>query len=206
MQFETESETESSAGAPRNSSDAAYSVGSGRYYELGRMRRSELEAVFLRGSTPALPSLAGWEFRGMNHPAWARLAGIKKFVKGFFWEGDALYGYNCPVVQDGPTLPWQTKPSDEAPRRFGFYRVEAVDPTAKDNAYLHSVLLDYGKGGNKLYDPSRGLRDYLVQVDRDNPDLYLGKAYYAVGPLRVATNFFLLERFRKAPGTIHLPG
>lgn len=207
MHFESESDPESATDAPRGTAiDGAYSVGTGRYYELGRMNRSELESVFLRGITPDLSSLAGWEFRGMNHPAWARLAGIKKFVKGFFWEDAVLYGYNCPVVQDAPTLPWQTKPSSEAPKRFGFYRVDAVDATAKDNAYLHAVLLDYGKGGNKSYDPSRNLRDYLVQVDSDNPDLYLGKAYYAVGPLRVATNFFLLERFRQAPGPVSLPG
>jgi hypothetical protein len=106
-------------------------------------------------------------------------------------------GYNCPVVQNVLDGRWHTKPSDTAPKRFGFYEVAPVDPTARDNHYLHSVLLDYGKGGNKAYDPSRGLRDYLVQVDRDNPDLYLGKAYYALGPLRVHSNFFILERFRR---------
>ena len=40
------------------------------------------------------------------------------------------------------------------------------------------------------------LRDYLVQVDPANPDLFLGKAYDALGPLRMPTNFFILERFR----------
>ncbi len=203
MNIETDSHTTASMSSP--AIDPAYSVGSARYYELGRRSRSELEVAFLRGTMPELSSLAGWEFRGMNHPAWAKLAGIKKFVKGFFWEGDALYGYNCPVVQDDLGLPWQTKPSNEAPKRFGYYQVAPVDSTAKDNAYLHSVLLDYGKGGNKNLDPSRGLRDYLVQVDPDNKDLYLGKAYYAVGPLRVATSFFLLERLRPAPGHVVRP-
>ena len=83
------------------------------------------------------------------------------------------------------------------PRRFGFYRVDPVDPTSRDNAYLHSVLLDYGKGGNKRLDPTSGLRDYLVRVDDDNDDLFLGKAYYALARARIATNFFLLERFRQ---------
>ena len=69
--------------------------------------------------------------------------------------------------------------------------------TARDNAYLHAVLLDYGRGGNKAWDPTRGLRDYLVQVDPKNDDLYLGKAYYAVGPARVTSNFFILERHRR---------
>ena len=177
-------------------------VGSGRYYELGRMSGNELETVFLRGTLPVLESLAGWEFRGMNHPAWAKLAGIKKFMKGFYWDGDELYGYNCPVIQDGIEMPWRTKPVGQEPKRFGFYRVAKVDPTAKDNAYLHSVLLNYGEGGNGSLDPSSGLRDYLVQVDENNPNLYLGKAYYAVGPLRVRSNFFLLEREREVTGPI----
>ncbi|MCA9674217.1 MAG: hypothetical protein KC464_04165, partial [Myxococcales bacterium] len=158
---------------------------------------AELEIVFRRGVTPDLDALIGWEFRGTNAPAWARVLGIKKFIKGFFrGDGDEVYGYNCPVVQNRLDEPWIARPDDAAPKRFGFYRVAPVDPTARDNQYLHAVLLDYGRGGNKATDPSRGLRDYLVQVDAGADDLFLGKAYYAIGPARVATNFFILERHR----------
>jgi hypothetical protein len=164
---------------------------------LAAMSMRQLEVVFQRGVTPNLDRLAGWEFRGTNTPAWARLAGIQKFIKGMFRDGDGgVYGYNCPVVQSGLDAPWLALPDDAAPRRFGFYRVTAVDPTARDNAYLHAVLLDYGRGGNRRLDPTRGLRDYLVQVDAADDDLFLGKAYYALGPLRVATSFFVLERHR----------
>jgi len=157
--------------------------------------RAHLEQVFLDGATPSVDALVGWEFRGINHPAWARTVGIKKFVKGFYRHEDGrTMGYNCPVVQNVLDGRWHTKPSDTAPTRFGFYEVARVDPTARDNSYLHAVLLDYG--GNAFYDPTRGLRDYLVSVGGD-PDLYLGKAYYAVGPARVYTNFFILERFRR---------
>ncbi len=168
-----------------------------RYYTLGNLSMKALETVFLRGTMPDLDKLVGWEFRGMNTPKWAKLAGIKKFIKGFYLRDGDLYGYNCPVVQNGVKAPWIAKPDDDNPKRFGFYRVAPVDPTSRDNQYLHAVLLDYGKGGNKRLDPTSGLRDYLVQVDADNDDLYLGKAYYAVGPARIATNFFLLERHRK---------
>ena len=51
-------------------------------------------------------------------------------------------------------------------------------------------------GGNPALDPTQVLRDYVVQVDPKNPDLFLGKAYGAFGPLRIPTNFFILERFR----------
>jgi hypothetical protein len=172
-----------------------------RVLELERTSPRDLETIFVRGTTPDLDDLVDWQFRGVNAPDWARLAGIKKFVKGFYRD-DAragVYGYNCPVVQDGLARPWTTLPDDNAPKRFGFYRVAAVDPSSRDNAYLHAVLLDYGKGGNKLWDPSRGLRDYLVQIDPGDRDRYLGKAYYALGPLRVATSFFILERHRRAP-------
>ena len=105
-------------------------------------------------------------------------------------------GYNIPVARNALDGRWHLKPSDSEPKRFGFFEVAPVDPTARDNEYLHAVLLDYGKGGNAKLDPTAGLRDYLVQVDANNPDLYLGKAYYAVGPARLATNFFILERHR----------
>jgi hypothetical protein len=61
---------------------------------------------------------------------------------------------------------------------------------------LHALLLDYSRADNPTYAPERGLRDYLVQLEAESPDLYLGKAYYALGPLRIAISFFLLERWR----------
>jgi hypothetical protein len=159
--------------------------------------RAELERTFVRGATPDLDQLVGWEFRGINQPAWARVAGIKKFIKGFFRTEDGrVMGYNCPVEQNVLDGRWRAKPDDAAPKRFGFYEVVTVDPTRRDNAYLHAVLLDYGRGGNHRLDPTNGLRDYLVQVD-DNPDLFLGAAYYALGPARLRTNFFILERHRR---------
>ena len=168
---------------------------------LARLSPSELERAFLRGVTPDAEALVGWEFRGHNTPPWFRLLGIRKFVKGFYADGDGgVWGYNSPVVQDGVDRPWRLKPSDDLPKRFGFYTVRPVDAAAKDNLYLHALLLDYGKGGNPTFDPSAGLRDYLVQVDRDDPDLLLGKAYYALGPLRVPTfSFFVLDRHRPGP-------
>ena len=166
-----------------------------RVLELEAMNNAQLEKVFLQGSMPNLAALVGWEFRGMNVPGWARLAGIKKFVKGFFNAGGGIVmGYNCPVAQNGLSETWNLQPSTFAPKRFGFYQVAPVDAASKENKYLHSVLLHYGRGGNPKFDPSAGLRDYVIQVDADNPDLYLGKAFYAVGPARIATNFFILER------------
>ena len=149
---------------------------------------------------PDPESLVGWEFRGinrmmLNQVPWANLVGIKKFLKGFFRAEDGrVMGYNSPVdsknALDGR---WNI-----TEKRFGFYEVYPVDATARDNEYLHALLLDYGKGGNKPYDITSGLRDYLIQVDPANPDLLLGKAYFAIGPARIGgLNYFILERHRR---------
>jgi hypothetical protein len=161
-----------------------------------------LERVFQRGKMPELDQLVGWEFRGINHLPLNALnlayaVGIKKFMKGFYrGEDGRVMGYNIPVKMNALDGRWHLKPSDTEPKRFGFFEVAPVDPTARDNEYLHSLLFDYGKGGNPKGDPSNGLRDYLVQVDPANPDLYLGKAYFAIGPARLAMSFFILERHR----------
>ena len=171
---------------------------------LERATWHDLETTFQRGTMPDLDGLVGWEFRGINRlplndlPL-ATIVGIKKFAKGFFRAEDGrVMGYNCPVVQNVLDGRWHTKPSDALPKRFGFYAVYPVDATSCDNNYLHAILLDYGKGGNARLDPARGLRDYVVQVEPRNPDLLLGKAYYAIGPGRIGgLNFFILERWRK---------
>ena len=171
---------------------------------LVRAPWAELERAFLRGVTPSIDALVGWQFRGTNRmPAAplpiARALGIRKFVKGMRRADDGrAIGYNCPVVQNAIDARWHLRPTDAAPRRFGFYAVTPVDPTSRDNRHLHAVLLDYGQGGNAAWDPTAGLRDYLVQVDAANPDLFLGFATYALGPARVPLNYFVLERFRPA--------
>jgi hypothetical protein len=185
----------SSKSAPTYQPSALPSVAA---LELEQTSMQGLEKVFMRGHLPNLDALVGWEFRGINHMPlnnlvpFAELTGIKKFVKGFFRTEDGrVMGYNRAVKRNA--LDGRFDISDV---RYGFYEVAPVDATAKDNKYLHSVLLDYGKGGNKVYDPTSLLRDYVVQVDKNNPDLFLGKAYGAVGPLRIPTNFFILERHR----------
>ena len=163
---------------------------------LEQLPMHELEKVFVRGLMPELDDLIGWEFRGINHlplnvlPV-ANLIGIKKFVKGFLRNGERVLGYNRGTRNNALVGRWHVSPG-----RYGFYEVAAVDATARDNKYLHAVLLDYSKGDNPALDPQRVLRDYVVQVDAGNPDLYLGKAYGAFGPIRIPTNFFVLERFR----------
>jgi hypothetical protein len=176
------------------------------YERLAGQSQAALEALLVGGETPSLPGIAGYEYRGYNLAPATRLLGIRKFIKAFFdTPGGAIYGCNTPAAQNGLHAPWIARPSEAAPRRYAFFSVTPVDPEARDNAYLHALLLDYGRGGNPVYDPSRLLRDYMVRILPGSDDLLLGKAYLALGPARVTASFFLLERHRPLPGLIALP-
>jgi hypothetical protein len=168
---------------------------------MERARTSDLEQMMLAGTPPKMESLVGSEWRGGNCVRLYSLIGIRRFVKGFY-EGPErasgpspfVQGYNIPCPRMADDAPTRCKPSDETPHRHGFYRVHAPVPGARDSYYTNSVLLDYGLGGNGLFGPP--LRDYVVQVYPDDPDLLLGKAYGAIGPLRIPLNFFVLSRWR----------
>jgi hypothetical protein len=174
-------------------------LASARFLEIANLKRRELGAIMLRGQTPNVDSLIGWEYRGMNIGIGPKLLGIQKFIKGFYRseKGQAM-GYNVRAKQNGPQGPWAAKLDGGQAKRFGFYTVGLVGPEALDNAYLHALLLDYGKGGNPRFDVTRGLRDYVVRIDPDSDDLLLGKAYMATGSLRLPLGYFLIERFRRA--------
>lgn len=177
-----------------------------RLSELARKSQEELEQVFKSGTMPEPEALVGWEFNGHNTPWWARYAGIFKFKKGFF-RIDAgrtpLYrGYNIPVVQNELSEPWICKPTDEEPKRFGFYAVhpaKAARTLGDARRHPNALMLDYAAAPENLFfDPSRVLKDYLVQVNPGSSDLLLGRAYLTLGPARVFSNFFILERDRRS--------
>jgi hypothetical protein len=163
-----------------------------------------LESIMVQGATPKFEELAGWEFDGWNVGLVAGGFGFnRKFRKGFY-EGPPrgqgpepfIQGYNIPMHQDGAEKPHRAVPSDENPKRFGFYRVFAASQSPRFNRYPGALLLDYGLGGNGFSAPSV-LRDYLVQVHPGNGDLLLGKAYVALGPISFVGGFFVLNRARK---------
>ncbi|MFK7990621.1 MAG: hypothetical protein AB8I08_31655 [Sandaracinaceae bacterium] len=161
----------------------------------------QLEAMMRAGTAPPYENLAGWEFAGGNTPNIYRVVGIRKFVKGFYDGGDArerrgpkpfIQGYNIDVPDNDDQAPHQL--ADE-PKRWGFYRTHAVVEGSADSLYPNALLLDYSLGGNGPLGPP--LRDYLVQIYPENPDLLLGKAYLNLLGVRVPSNFFVLERLHQ---------
>lgn len=165
---------------------------------LIEMTDEERDAVLKSGVAPDLDGLVGWEFRGYNPPLFARLLGFQKFIKGFARDAEGkIYGYNL-FVEDprgGPDAPWVARGDGGPDARHGFYDIVPLDPATG----INGVLLDYGSGRNAWYNPEGLIRDQLVQVTPGNPDLLLGKAFLQIGPVRVFSNFFVLERLRRAP-------
>ncbi len=172
-----------------------------RALDLYNAPADELERVMRDGLAPSFDELVGWEWDGVNVGFLPGVLGLRKFRKGFYRGAPrassgpepCVHGYNIPVRQDGVNNEHRAKPSDEKPKRFGFYRVYAASQAPQFNWYPKALLLDYGLGANGL-DPSRFLRDFLVKVRADSSDLLLGKAFLSLGPLRPFVGYFVLRR------------
>jgi hypothetical protein len=170
---------------------------SARYLELAGRTKRELDAVFAAGSPPDVTALTGYEFRGYNQPRAAALLGIRKFIKAFYLDAQQRpFGCNTPVAQNGLHGEWLPRPSAEHPRRYAFFQVEPASPDAPDDLRGGAALLDYSRGGNRAYHPARILRDYLVRVEPGSDELLLGNALFVVGGRRLASSYFLIERYR----------
>lgn len=178
------------------------------FNELASASGDELDHILKAGTLPEADSLTGWEFKGFNRPEFTKYLGIRKFIKGFYAAPEenphGFCGYNVQVHQNNIDEPWEKKIKKDQPAIHGFYHVLPFQEKAIDNLYPNAWLLDYGRSArNPVMDPSRCLRDYVVQVDPENPDLLLGKAYFALSTSRIFVSFFILERLGQAP--LNLP-
>lgn len=175
------------------------------FVSLCHAEDGQLEAVLRRGAQPDMASLVGWEWKGFTTTQVTTIAGIAKFKKGFYKEDPdrdpalGVCGYNVACHQNTLGEPWIDKTRRGAPVRHGWFDVYPVSLAEPDCRYPNALMLNYGSSPrNFALDPERALRDYLVQVYPDLPDLLLGKAYAAVGPARLGLAFFVLERHNEA--------
>ena len=152
--------------------------------------------MFRQGTPPSIEELVGWEFEGLNCSLLPKLGGFEKFVKGFYRRAETpqgeCEGFNAVVIQNGSDGEWLGLPSDDAPKRHGFYRVIGYERGGEAPA----LLLDYGAhAANPAFDVTRLLRDFLVKLEGSSDHL-LGKAHLALGRWLFA-GYFLLERRRR---------
>lgn len=172
------------------------------FEELVKTSSKRLEEIFVQSETPDVTDLANFEFQGYNLPVFTKFLGIQKFIKGFFQlepnaEGN-FEGYNTPAKQNGFQNEWIPMPDPQNPKRFGFFDVKKVISTDVENKYPNAVILNYGttKRKNPL-GPEQVLRDYVVKIPNDTNNLFLGKAYIALGNFRIYSNFFVLNKLWK---------
>lgn len=178
-------------------------MGQWSFHTLAEASMGTLRELLTTRPAPAIESIRGWEFRGWNVlPVygvplfWAM--GNMRFIKFFDHEGE---GGNFKVSRGGNRAPWRAVPSDARPLVQGYYTVCEPGTKAVATDYPQALFLDYDREPNTLF-TGRYLRDYLVQVDDDNPDLLLGSGILVLGPLR-SEGFFVLERLqplRERPG------
>jgi hypothetical protein len=174
------------------------------YISLAVAPDDVLEEVMRKGVPPKLEEIVGWEFKGYNTADFTSILGIRKFKKGFYRASRAraitagINGYNVMIAQNPLGKPWNDIMERGHSVKHGWFNVYPVRINEVDNKYLNAVLLNYDSEKNFILDPSRVLRDYLVQVYPDNPDLLLGKAYVALGVFRVFVSYFILERSNRS--------
>ncbi len=175
------------------------------YVSLALADNAELEHVMRCGVRPDPALLMGWEFKGYNTFDLTQVLGIRKFKKGFYQRDPVadpqggIDGYNVQCVVNGLGEDWFDKIKNGESIKHGWYHCYPVSLSETDNRYPNGLLINYDCDLNPMLDPSRKLRDYLVQPYADNPDLMLGKAYVAVvGPLRLFVSYFVLERYNES--------
>lgn len=179
---------------------------------LAKADKKTLEKIMKEGNMPDIESMVGWEFDGYNLTFMATILGIRKFRKGFYKEKgnykgyngfikgfgkeeDKYKGYNVKMKQNKFGEPWKYKCGK--PERFGWFDIVPAVLLAlgdKDAMYLNALLLHYGLDNRNSVFEGKMLRDFLVQVNENDKDLYLGKAYNAVGKKLVMPSYFILKR------------
>lgn len=194
---------------------------------LAKADKKTLEDVMKNGTMPDLESMAGWEFDGYNLTFMATILGIRKFRKGFYkieeekscegcfgtktCEGpwhctiESYKGYNVKMKQNRFEQSWEYK--NGKPQRFGWFDILQSYSFVEDpylNAvllssklYQKTVLLHYGLDKRNTLFEGKMLRDFIVQVNKGNKDLYLGKAYNAVGKHWIMPSYFIIKRAEK---------
>ena len=166
------------------------------YLALVATAPAALTAVMRRGDTPKVESITGWEWRGTNLPATSRLLGLRRFIKGFVADGQEIVGYNVSVRGADLSTPWTPRLQRDGRREWAPFTVAGVDPTARDNEYLHALLIDYAAVAAPEPGIPGRLRDYLVRVVPGSDELLLGHAFLALGSRRVPVGWFALERLQ----------
>lgn len=164
-----------------------------RFAELAALSPSELEGLMRGGLPLEVETLADCLWQGyslaMAAPVFALFGHFgKTFVRDP--ATGRVRGWNVRMRQG--TDAWTPTVFRGRAVTYGHYEVidEPRGPLA--DTYPNAFMIDYGKGGNRLWDPLAIVRDWVVAVD---DDILVGRMYLALGGRQVATpSYFGLAR------------
>jgi hypothetical protein len=164
----------------------------------------------VRGHAIDVDQIADWEYRGISLglPAFVDRLAWKTFLKIFHRDParGVIRGWNMRLEQTGFEGPIKPMTKGGEPITFGHYRVESLDLYVIPHQVRRGLMLDYGRGGNHGFDPTRFLRDPVVALTQGSVDCLLGWSYVDVAGLRMGTpSFFLLERLRPLERVVPAP-
>jgi len=166
--------------------------------DLWGSSNAKLRTLMGSSTKPERKDLAGYEYMGLNVGFITGLIGRRKFIKSFYMNAGELMGNNFMVEQNDPSAHYHKLIKNGRPRPEGYFLVEDSGNNTDWNHYFNTSFLDYGKGGNKWWEPVKLLRDYLNAVKvYQTPDILLGHAYLALLGFQVSVGFFILERIKK---------
>lgn len=162
------------------------------------LRRDQLAAALAAGHPIEPDALADRTYRGVSLglPGFVDRLAWKTFAKVFCRDRERglLRGWNLRLEQtglDGPIVPRRRDGHDF---HFGHFHVRPSADFALPRALPHSLVLDYGRGGNPRFDPTRAVRDPIVAVNAGSAELLLGWTFLELGAFRVGTpSYFTLE-------------
>jgi hypothetical protein len=163
----------------------------------------ELEGLLRQGRRVDPEALEGWLWHGLSlglAPPLFALFG--RFGKTFHRETSqlpgrdpasvgGLRGWNVRMRQKG-VEGWVPLTFRGRTVTYGFYDVLPEPRGQLSQTYPEAFLIDYGRAGNRAWDPLGRVRDWVVGVE---DDLLLGRMYLSLGGRNVPTpSYFALAR------------
>jgi hypothetical protein len=164
-----------------------------RFADLVGLEPTALEALMRTGQPLELAALEGWLWHGLSLAMPAPLFKLfGRFGKAFHHDPSTgrTRGWNVRMRRgDGE---WTPALFRGRPVTYGHYEVVPHPEGALAEAYPQAFLIDYGKGGNRSWDPLARVRDWVVCV---GDDVLLGRMYLSLGGRQVPTpSYFGLAR------------
>ncbi len=106
-----------------------------------------------------------------------------------------LRGWNVAVAQQGPDGPWEDRLRRGKRVTYGHYQVWPASSYVLPGPWGSGAVIDYGKGGNALFDPTGLTIDPLVALEEGSAEWLLGFSMLQFGPLQWSTpSWFVLHR------------